>query len=216
MPSSRSHPLFARLYLRIGPAMDRAGAADHRKALVAGLSGRVVEIGAGNGLMFAHYPPEVTEVLAVEPEPTLRAAALEAARAAPVQIKVVDGVAENLPAGDGEFDAAVAALVLCSVPDQAVALAELRRVLRPGGQLRFYEHVAAPNPSTLLRVQRFLDATVWPRLAAGCHTSRDTTAAIAAAGFTLEDVHRFRFPETGLPGPAAPHVRGSATSPTAP
>ncbi len=127
-----SHPVFARVYARLSVAMDRAGGAAHRHHLVAGLHGRVIEIGAGNGRNFAHYPPEVTEVLAVEPEPHLRAAAVLAARTAPVPVRVVDGVAEALPGGDGAFDAAVVALVLCTVPDQATALAEVARVLRPG------------------------------------------------------------------------------------
>jgi ubiquinone/menaquinone biosynthesis C-methylase UbiE len=208
-----SHPLFARFYQRMGPVMDRAGAAEHRKALVAGLQGRVIEIGAGNGLMFAHYPPEVTEVVAVEPEPHLRAAALEAAQRAPVKVTVVDALAEDLPAADGEFGAAVTALVLCSVPSQAAALAEICRVLRPGGQLRFFEHVAAPDPGMLRRVQRAVDATVWPRLLAGCHTGRDTIAAITEAGFIIGELHRFRFPGSGPPSPATPHVRGSAIRP---
>jgi len=209
--SAMSHPLFARFYQRISEVMDRAGAAEHRKALTAGLRGRVIEIGAGNGRMFAHYPPQVTEVLAVEPEPHLRAAALDAAQTAPVPIKVIDGLAEDLPAGDGEFDAAVAALVLCTVPDQATALTEIRRVLRPGGQLRFFEHIAAPDPGLLHRTQRLVDATVWPRLFAGCHTSRDTVTAITAAGFVIDEVHRFPFPDSGPPTPARPHARGRAT-----
>jgi ubiquinone/menaquinone biosynthesis C-methylase UbiE len=208
-----SHPLFARFYQRISPMMDRAGAAEHRRALVTGLQGRVIEVGAGNGLMFAHYPPEVTQVVAVEPEPRLRAAAVEAAAVAPVPITVVDGLADALPWGDGEFDAAVAALVLCTVPDQAAALAEIHRVVRPGGQLRFFEHVAAPDPGMLRRAQRLVDATVWPRLLGGCHTGRDTVTAITAAGFGIDELHRFRFPDSGPASPAAPHARGSATRP---
>jgi ubiquinone/menaquinone biosynthesis C-methylase UbiE len=196
-----SHPVFARVYQRLSVAMDRAGGAEHRHALVAGLRGRVIEVGAGNGRTFAHYPPEVTEVVAVEPEPRMRGAALAAARTAPVPVRVVDGLAQALPGGDGEFDAAVAALVLCTVPDQAVALAEIRRVLRPGGRLRFFEHVAAETAGGLRRAQRLVDATVWPYLFAGCHTGRDTVSAITAAGFT------------GPGSPAAPHVRGSATRP---
>lgn len=208
-----SHPVFARVYQRLSVAMDRAGGADHRRALVDGLHGRVIEIGAGNGRMFAHYPVEVIEVVAVEPEPRLRAAALAAARSAPVPVRVIDGVAEALPCGDGEFDAAVVALVLCSVVDQAAALAEIRRAVRGGGQLRFFEHVAAERPGAMRRVQRLADATLWPRLFAGCHTGRDTVTAIGAAGFVLDDVQRFRFPPTGPPSPAGPHVRGTATRP---
>ncbi len=212
MPAT-SHPVFARFYERISVVMDRAGGAEHRRDLVAGLTGRVIEIGAGNGRMFAHYPPQVTEVVAIEPEPRLREAALAAAATAPVPVRVIDGVAEALPAGDGEFDVAVAALVLCTVPDQAVALAELARVLRPGGQLRFFEHVAADTTGGLRRVQRIVDATVWPRLFAGCRTGRDTVTAITTAGFTVDELHRFRFPPTGASSPAAPHVRGTATLP---
>jgi len=211
-----SHPVFARVYERLSVAMDRAGAAEHRRALVAGLTGRVIEVGAGNGRMFGHYPPAVTGVVAVEPEPRLRAAAAAAARSVPVPVTVVDGVAEALPAADGEFDAAVAALVLCTVPAQAAALAELRRVLRPGGELRFLEHVAADRPGGTHRLQRLADATLWPALFGGCHTGRDTAAAITAAGFVMEDLHRFRFPPTGPGSPASPHVRGRAVSPGGP
>jgi len=212
--STISRPVFARFYQRVSVTMDRAGAAEHRRALVADLTGRVIEVGAGNGLMFAHYPPGVTVVHAVEPEPRLRAAAHTAAQTAPVPITVVDGLADALPAGGAEFDAAVAALVLCTVPNQATALAEIRRVLRPGGQLRFFEHIAAEQPGTLRRVQRLVDATLWPRLLGGCHTSRDTVAAITTAGFTLAGVYRFPFPPSGPPSPATPHVRGTATLPT--
>ncbi|MEU4336074.1 methyltransferase domain-containing protein [Micromonospora lupini] len=207
-----SHPVFARVYERLSVAMDRAGTAAFRRDLAAGLKGRVIEIGAGNGRMFVHYPPTVTEVVAVEPERRLRAAAVRAAPAAPVPVTVVDGLAEALPAGEGEFDAAVVALVLCTVPDQAAALAEIRRVLRPGGQLRFFEHVAAEEPGRLRRVQRLSDATVWPRLFAGCHTGRDTTAAIRAAGFAIDELRRFRFPATSS-SPSSPCVLGRATLP---
>lgn len=206
----RSRPVFSRAYQRFSGAMDRAGVAVHRRAVLEGLRGRVIEVGAGNGLMFEHYPPGVTEVVAVEPERRLRAAAVEAATRAPVPVSVVDGVADALPGADGEFDAAVAALVLCSVPDQAAALAELHRVLRPGGELRFFEHVAAEEPGGMRRAQRIADATVWPLLLGGCHTGRDTPAAIAAAGFRIEDMIRFRFPDDGPVGPASPHVRGRA------
>ncbi|WP_152648482.1 class I SAM-dependent methyltransferase, partial [Streptacidiphilus anmyonensis] len=105
------HPVFARLWSRvIGPALEKAGITEHRRRLLAGLSGEVVEIGAGNGLNFAHYPREVTRVLAVEPEPDLRALAEETARAAPVPVTVVAGRAERGPADEASFDAAVVCL----------------------------------------------------------------------------------------------------------
>jgi ubiquinone/menaquinone biosynthesis C-methylase UbiE len=121
----------------------------------------VIEVGAGNGLNFAHYPASVTEVIAVEPEPHLRSIAEANAAQAAVPVKVVDGTAGDLPADDALFDVAVASLVLCSVPDQDQALAEIRRVLKPGGELRFFEHVQAGTPGRR-RVQQALDATIWP------------------------------------------------------
>jgi ubiquinone/menaquinone biosynthesis C-methylase UbiE len=211
--ASGSHPVFARVYARLSARMDEVGAAEHRRRVAAGLSARVIEVGAGNGRMFPHYPPQVTEVLAVEPEPYLRAAAVVAARSAPVPVTVVDGLAERLPAGDRAFDAAVTALVLCSVGDQAVALGELRRVLRAGGELRFLEHVSADRPGRLRRVQRLVDATLWPALFGGCHAGRDTAAAIARAGFVIEELDRFHFPPGGPTSPASPHIRGRAVSP---
>jgi len=117
-----------------------------RTALLAGLTGRVVEVGAGNGMNFSHYPLSVEEVVAVEPEPYLRAKAERAAATAPVTVHVRDGLADALPLESGSIDAAVLSLVLCSVPDQPRALAELRRVLKPGGELRFMEHVRADGP----------------------------------------------------------------------
>lgn len=207
-PPIRRHPIFARVYARISPAMDAQGAAEHRRVLLAGLAGRVLEVGAGNGLNFAHYPPTVTEVLAVEPEPYLRAVAQAAAGQAPVPVRVADGTADALPAPGASMDAAVASLVLCSVPNQVHALGELHRVLRPGGELRFYEHVRA-DTAGLARVQRLADV-IWPSLLGGCHTSRDTVAAITTAGFQITSVQRFRFPEGRLPQPAAPHVLGVA------
>jgi ubiquinone/menaquinone biosynthesis C-methylase UbiE len=126
-----SHPLFARFYAWASPRMEKAGYGERRDQLLAGLTGRVIEVGAGNGMNFAHYPPEVTRVVAVEPEPRLRDLAEAAAAKAPVAVEVVDGAAGRLPADDGSFDAAVASLVLCSVPDVPAALAEIQRVLRP-------------------------------------------------------------------------------------
>jgi len=187
------HPLFARLYACLGSKAEDKGQAEHRRELLAGLTGRVVEVGAGHGLNFPHYPDTVTEVVAVEPESHLRGLASKAAETAPVPVRVVDGVADAIPAGDEEFDAAVACLMLCSVPDQARALAEFRRVLGPGGELRFYEHVLA-DTARFARAQRMGDNSgLWPRVSGGCHASRDTGRAIEAAGFEIDRCRRFGF-----------------------
>ena len=205
------HPLFARLYERMAPAFETKGSGAHRDEMLAGLAGRVVEVGAGTGLNFAHYPPTVSEVIAVEPEPYLRDKATQAATRTTVAVTVVDGVADRLPVDDASCDAGVASLVLCSVPDQATALAELHRVIRPGGELRFYEHIRSES-ARLARFQRAIDV-VWPHMGGGCHTSRATLDAIEAAGFTVESARRFTFRPAATCFPVAPHAIGTARRP---
>jgi ubiquinone/menaquinone biosynthesis C-methylase UbiE len=207
-PQEVSHPFFARAYLWLSVKEEEAGRAEHRDQALAGLSGRVIELGAGNGLNFAHYPATVSEVVAVEPEPVLREHAQRAAAEAPVRVSVVDGVADALPVEDHSMDGAIASLVLCSVPDQATALAEVRRVLRPGGELRFYEHVLS-RAHGLARFQRFADATFWPPIAGGCHLARDTAAAIERAGFRIESQKRWAYRPTPLL-PPEPMIMGIA------
>jgi ubiquinone/menaquinone biosynthesis C-methylase UbiE len=205
----RPQPLFARFYTRIAAGAERAGVGEHRHRLLDGLSGRVVEVGAGPGLNFAHYPPGVAEVVAVEPEAYLRARAAEAAARSDVPVRILDGFADALPLDDASCDAAVCSLVLCSVPSQPTALAELRRVLRPGGELRFYEHVADRDDPRWARRQRLLDP-LWTRLAGGCHLTRDTEQAISAAGFAITAVDRFRFEPAACARLVAPHILGRA------
>lgn len=208
---SHRHPLFARWYARASLHMEK-GVGTYREALVGGASGRVIEVGAGNGLNFAHYPASVTEVIAVEPEPHLRSIAEANAEQAAVPVKVVDGTAGDLPADDALFDVAVASLVLCSVPDQDQALAEIRRVLKPGGELRFFEHVQAGTPGRR-RVQRALDATIWPWLVGGCHCGRDTRLAIERSGFTIDQIDELTSADTSMTFPATPQILGTATRP---
>ena len=203
-----AHPVFSRIYPHIARAGEKGGATEHRRALLAGLHGRVIEVGAGHGVNFAYYPSTVTEVVAVEPEAHLRELAQTAAERAGVKIRITAGIAETLPAPDGEFDAAVASLVLCSVPEQSVALGEIHRVLRDQGELRFYEHVIARKPSTA-RIQRALDATIYPFLTGGCHCARDTAAAIARAGFEIEHQEQIAFKPSPL-APTIPHILGTA------
>ncbi len=180
----------------------------HRERLLVGLGGRVLEVGAGNGMNFSHYPPSVKEVVALEPEPYLRTKAIEAAARARVPVRVLDGVAAPLPFGPATFDAAVASLVLCTVPDPAGALAELQRVVKRDGELRFLEHVRAPGPLKA-GVQKLLDCSrVWPLLGGGCHCARDTTATIASAGFRIHELETLVFsPSWDITNP---HVRGAA------
>ena len=204
-----NNPIFARVLARAAELEDRRGGAEFRRRLLAGLSGRVLEIGPGNGVSFGYYPKEVIELVAVEPEPHLRGLATDAARTAPVPTRVIDGSADELPVEDGSFDAVVVAGVLCSVPDQRRALAEITRVLKPSGQLRFFEHVAARG-RRLARFQDLLDATVWPPMMGGCHPNRDTEAELLAAGFTLDWRERMSFRPTPVSIPVAPRILGAA------
>jgi ubiquinone/menaquinone biosynthesis C-methylase UbiE len=179
------HPIFARVYERFVAAREGEEIRARRERLLAGLGGRVLEVGAGTGVTFPLYPSTVSEVVALEPEAHLRGVAEDAARSATVTVTVRDGIAQRIPEPDESFDAVVVSLVLCSVPDQQAALRELRRVLRPGGQLRFFEHVISHRRAKAA-VQRGLEATLWPRIAGGCHPARDTGVAIERAGFTID------------------------------
>ncbi|WP_245953537.1 class I SAM-dependent methyltransferase [Arthrobacter silvisoli] len=204
------HPRFARAYARAVQHMDERGVGGHRRELLAGLQGSVIEVGAGEGSSFAYYPDTVRSVLAVEPDDYLRGIASRKARTAPVPVHVLPGTAEGIPAAEHSADAVVVSLVLCSVPQQAAALAEIRRVLRPGGTLAFYEHVRSSR-RFVATVEDFV-SPAWQRMAGGCHPNRDTLGAIVEAGFTVVDYRRFSFAPARL-APAFDHILGHAIGP---
>jgi ubiquinone/menaquinone biosynthesis C-methylase UbiE len=202
------HPLFARFFDRFAAKDKGRGEDELRRELLAGLSGRVVEVGPGNGINFEHYPETVEELVAAEPERYLRGQAERTARSVAIEIRVVDGTADALPLEDGSVDAVVVAGVLCSVPDQSAALAEFQRVIRPGGELRFYEHVRSRRPA----FARYQDAVaiVWPRLMGGCMPNRETLAAIERSGFRVMRCRGLGFPRDARAYPVAPRVLGVA------
>jgi SAM-dependent methyltransferase len=186
---------------------------EHRRRLLAGLSGRVLELGCGDGRNFEHYPATVTEVVAVEPDEGARAIAEQRAADAPVRVQVVAGTIESLADGEATFDAVVLCWVLCTVPDVASTLSRVRRLLKPDGELRVYEHVRSPH-ALFFGVQRVADALGAQRLY-GCETTRDTVAALEAAGFDTSGLGRLFHSSSLLTLPTAPHVLGTVRPRTA-
>jgi ubiquinone/menaquinone biosynthesis C-methylase UbiE len=148
-----------------------------------GLAGRVVEIGFGSGLNVPLYPSEVEVVLAVEPAEVARRLAEKRIAASPVRVEHVGLDGQQIPLDDHSCDAALCTFTLCTVPDPDLALAEVRRVLRPGGELHFLEHGLAPEPG-VARWQHRLEP-IQRRLADGCHLTRDASALVEAAGFEM-------------------------------
>ena len=202
--------LFARFYDRSMAASEAAGLTQHRAALLARARGRVLELGAGTGLNLGHYPAAVSELVLTEPEkPMLRRLAPRAASATP-RATAVSASAEALPFDDASFDTVVSTLTLCTVSDPAAALAEAHRVLVPGGRLLFLEHVRADDARAARRQDRL--TPLWRRVGHGCYPNRDTLAAIEAARFDVEHVHRDRFPRA--PRIIAPLISGSALRPS--
>jgi protein-L-isoaspartate O-methyltransferase len=205
-PASVHNPLFARIWPVIAAHETEAIRALRRMNL-AELSGRVLEVGAGVGTNFAYYPHSVEHVVAVEPEPRLAMRAREAAAHASIPVVVTEQTVEQFTEKE-PFDAVVCSLVLCSVGDPEAILQQLCSRLRPGGQLRYLEHVASSGLRG--RLQRFADATVWPRLFGNCHTHRDTERFIIGAGFDVDGARREMTVPAWLPVPAAEFALGRA------
>lgn len=202
---SEGHPVFAALYDRLGGTMERRWMGERRARLLAGARGAVLEIGGGTGANLPHYR-DVERVTVSEPDPFMRRRLSPKLEAALVPVEVSEAGAEALTFPDGSFDTVVSTLVLCTVPDQGSALAEVRRVLRPGGRLLFIEHVRAEGSAA--RWQDRIEP-VWGCVFGGCHPNRDTLAAIEAAGFEVEILESFH-PPVPL-SRLTPHVQGSAS-----
>lgn len=200
--------LFAALYDRGLKATEEGGLGEMRRELLAGARGRVVEIGAGTGVNLELYPEAVEDLTLVEPDPHMRARLREKLARSGRRASVAEAPAERLPFGDGEFDTAVATLVLCTVPNPEAAVAELARVLRPGGKLLFIEHVRAEDPG-LARWQDRLEKP-WRFLGDGCHCNRDTVATLKASPLQLGEVERGALPKAI--GIVRPLARGAATA----
>jgi ubiquinone/menaquinone biosynthesis C-methylase UbiE len=190
-------------------AMARPVYRDIRARVCSGLVGRVVEVGFGTGLNTRHYPPEVTELVAVEPsEVCMRLAAPRLARSN-VRVRLGGLTGERLDLPSNEFDAVLSTWTLCTIPDVAAALDELRRVLKPGGALHFVEHGHAPDPG-VARWQDRLEP-LNKRIAGGCHLTRDIPQLIEQAGFAID--HLDQYYVKGEPKPTGYTFEGVALRP---
>lgn len=204
------HRIFAAVYERAARVAERGFMGRVRRELIEPAEGEVLEIGAGTGLSFAHYGARVERVVAVEPDKHMLAHAARRARARDDDlIELRQLGAERLPFADRSFDTAISSLALCSMTEPEVALAEIRRVLRPDGTLRFYEHVRSDGQLGA-RAQDAI-APLWGRVAGGCHPNRDTVRLIEEAGFAILELARSH---VGPPLPPSavvrPHVLGVA------
>jgi ubiquinone/menaquinone biosynthesis C-methylase UbiE len=200
--------LFAHFYDRSMARSEAAGLARLRHDLLAQARGRVLEIGAGTGINLPHYPAGVSELVLSEPEePMLRRLQARIAAHTTPPASATQVAAETLPFADGSFDTAVTTLALCTVDDLPRALAELRRVLAPGGRLLFLEHVRSEDECWARRQDRL--HRVWKRIGHGCHCNRATLTAIQSASFDIERVERGPFPNA--PRLVQPLIWGAAT-----
>lgn len=197
--------LFAALYDPLSARHEETFGAEVKRKLLAHARGRVLEIGVGTGLSFPHYPP-VDELVAVDPSGPMRRRAQLRATEVGREVTLLEAPAEALPFEDASFDTVVTFAVLCSVSDLDCALAEIRRVLRPGGRLIFIEHVRSDEPKLARRQDRF--ARPWGWLACGCHPNRRTLDAIRDARFEVLELDREERPE--IPRLVRPHIRGVA------
>jgi ubiquinone/menaquinone biosynthesis C-methylase UbiE len=203
---ARRNPLFPYIY-RLGmPVFDRLFYRRYRREAMTHAFGRLLMVGLGPGVDLLFLPAAVTSVAAVEPEAAMRRMASALAHRHDIDVDIVDGIGESIPFPDNTFDTVHIGLVLCSVDDVHATLAEIRRVLAPGGRLVVLEHVRGEG-----LMGRFQDliAKPWSWLASGCEPNRRTIDAIAAAGFDTGGLRNTR--RTPVPPPCTPHLQGFAT-----
>jgi len=207
----KGHKWFAAIYDRMAAPEERRFMSAVREELAGGAQGKVLEIGAGTGLNFPHYRDDV-EVIATEPDPYMRQRAQRRLAESGKNIELREASAEELPFDSDSFDTVVGTLVMCSIPHPQRALAEIRRVLKAGGEYRFYEHVRYESAFGALWQDAVLP--VWRWFAAGCHPNRNTVRAVKDAGFNITQLEKTK------PLPPMPpmifsrlHVKGIARSP---
>jgi ubiquinone/menaquinone biosynthesis C-methylase UbiE len=196
--------LFAALYETANRGSEAAGMREERRQLLTGAAGATIEIGAGTGLNLAHYPAAATRLVLSEPDQYMRRRLVARVDAIDRAVEVIDAPAERLPFPDATFDTAVVTLVLCSVPNQAVALAEIARVLKPNGRLLFLEHVRSDDPSIAKRQDRI--RPLYNLM--GCNPNRATLSAIEASPLRVDSVTHGEFPKA--PKVERPMIVGAA------
>lgn len=199
----------AALHDPLGARFERHHGERMRRRQLAQAQGRVLEIGAGTGANLPHYPAAVAALTVTEPDEAMLRRARRRRSGVGGPTLLLRAPAQALPFAGGSFDTVACTAVLCTVPDQDAALAEVRRVLRPGGQLLFVEHVRADDP-VRARWQDRLERP-WGVIAGGCHPNRDTAAALARAGFEVEIAERGDLPM--LPRLVRPFIMGRALAP---
>lgn len=200
--------LFAAMYDRMSRSSEEAGVGEMRQRLLGDVSGDILELGAGTGMNLSHYDEALASLVLTEPEPAMLRRLQPKARDQAPNAKVVQASAEDLPFEDSSFDAVVSTLVLCGVEDQARALQEAKRVLRPGGRLLFIEHVRSDDP----KLARFQDRmNRLNHFLVGCDCNRQTLAAIEEQGFTVSKVEPTVLPKA--PRFVRPAIVGVAAAP---
>lgn len=200
---------FAALYDRMLKGTEDAGLGDMRREVLSAASGRTIDIGAGTGVNAPLFPAQVSELVLVEPDPHMAKRLRHKLAESGSRAEAVEASAERLPFEDSSFDTAVFTLVLCTIPNPAVALAEAARVLKPAGRVLFIEHVRAAEPS-LARWQDRLEKP-WRFCGDGCHCNRETLATIEASPLSVERVESGSLPKA--PPIVRPLIRGTAVAP---